>query len=135
MFTCSLRLWHLGSIVWELVRPDWSSDSQVAEHPSLQVHLGCHAWSLRWHNVCWCHSSSRANSKKKKITYFQRNNLLTLIHNSKNLRERIYCGKLLVKWTSLVFTQRYKRIEINDWEALHWHQSYQKCVRTTFGAI
>ena len=40
------------------------------------------------------------------------------IHCSKNLREHIHCGKLLLKQTFLVLALRYKGIKINEWEAI-----------------
>ena len=57
------------------------------------------------------------------------------VHYSKNLREHIHCEKLLLKRTFLVLTLRHKRVKINEWEAILWHKSYQKCVEHLFEAI
>ena len=40
------------------------------------------------------------------------------VHCSKDLREQIHCGKLLLKRTFLVLTLTYKRIKINEWETI-----------------
>ena len=60
------------------------------------------------------------------------NSLEADIHCSKNLREQIHCGKLLLKRTVLVLTLTYKRIKINEWEVILWHKSYQKRVDQFF---
>ena len=70
-------------------------------------------------------------------TQWIRKNLFSykVIHCSKNLRERIHCGKLLLKRTFLVLTLRYKIIKIYEWEATLWLKSSQKCVEQLFKPI
>ena len=59
------------------------------------------------------------------ISYMSSQSILHCSQNfAENLRECICFGKLQGKWSWPVFLLKDKEIEIDDWDAIHWPQSY-----------